>query len=662
MLAEIGHFALILALSFGILNAGVALYAARRPQSFARHLYPQGLYAQFAALTTAFIILAILFAHDDFSVLAVYNNSHSLQPILYKITAVWGNHEGSLLLWVWVLSLFSHLYLYLGAALDARLRATAVTVQILLGCGFLLFLIFTSNPFQRLIPYPPQGQSLNPLLQDPGLVIHPPLLYIGYVGLSAVFSLAMAVLIKGDLTPAAIRLLRQFALIAWVFLTAGIALGSWWAYYELGWGGFWFWDPVENAAFIPWLTTTALLHSAIVTEKRKVLKIWTLLLSLMAFAFSLIGTFLVRSGILTSVHAFANDPQRGLYILILMSTILTIGFGLFACRAARMRDGRGLFRPISREGGLMLNNLLLAPATAVVLIGTLFPLFAEFFWGNKITVGPPYFNLTFIPPTFLALLLMGIVPLLAWKRAACLKAIRSLWLATAVAISGIIAALFLLHTRLSAILALAFGVWLALAVLTQLYYRSGRRWRRVLGLPYSDLGMTVAHFGIAVVFIGISAASLLSEDKIFGMRPGETFEFRRQEVKLVQIRRFEKDNYFALQAEIHVQDGSRTKILRPERRLYIGSRQTTTEAAIKTSLKGDFYASISEKPDNATANSPAGANFFAAQEFIVHIHFKPLAVFLWFGAGLMVLGGVLALWRRVPRKNINPDLPFESRF
>src|SRR5499426_3883941 len=428
MAPEIGHYALILALLLSVTQAGVPLVGARLRDpalmSFAGH----AAFAQFAFVALAFACLTYAFVTSDFSVEVVAANSHTAKPLLYKISGVWGNHEGSMMLWVLILSVFGAAVALFGENLPASLRARVLAVQAWVGVGFLAFILFTSNPFLRLSPAPPNGEGMNPLLQDPGLAFHPPLLYLGYVGFSVTYAFAIAALLEGRVDAAWARWVRPWTLAAWCFLTLGIALGSWWAYYILGWGGFWFWDPVENASLMPWLAGTALLHSAIVVEKRDALKGWTVLLAILAFSLSLLGTFLVRSGVLTSVHAFAQDPARGFYILGFLLLVTGGGLGLYAWRAPKLTSG-GLFQPISREGALILNNLLLCTLAATVLLGTLYPLFLDLVSGNKVSVGPPFFNATFVPIAMALFAALCVGPFLGWKRAELWPALMQLRLA-----------------------------------------------------------------------------------------------------------------------------------------------------------------------------------------------------------------------------------------
>src|SRR5215469_11490609 len=444
MIAEFGHYALVLALALALVEASVPMVGARKNDPVLMAVAGPAALAQFCFVAIAFAALTICYVRSDFSVVNVFENSHSAKPLIYKITGVWGNHEGSMLLWVLILTLFGALVALFGGNLPARLKATVLAVQSSIAVAFILFILVTSNPFLRIAEPPFEGRDLNPILQDPGLAIHPPLLYLGYVGLSIAFSFAIAALIDGRIDAAWARWVRPWTLLAWMFLTLGIAMGSYWAYYTLGWGGWWFWDPVENASFMPWLAATALLHSALVMEKRDALKVWTILLAILAFSLSLIGTFLVRSGVLTSVHAFATDPTRGVFILAILLLFIGGSLALFALRAPLLKQG-GLFAPISREGALVLNNLFLVSACATVFVGTLYPLALEALTGEKISVGSPYYYATFVPLFIPLLLAMPFGPMMAWKRGDIFGAAQRLLVAAILAALGIAGAFALEH-------------------------------------------------------------------------------------------------------------------------------------------------------------------------------------------------------------------------
>ena len=530
-MVEIGHFALVLAFALAMVQAFVPLYGTRAGD--ARMMAAAGPVAigGFALTALSFAALAIAYAQSDFSVASVWENSHSLQPLLYKLTGTWGNHEGSMLLWVLILTFFGALVAVFGSNLPERLKANVLAVQGSIGAAFYLFILTTSNPFARISPAPMEGRDLNPVLQDLGLAVHPPLLYLGYVGFSVCFSFSVAALIDGRIDAAWARWVRPWTLVAWIFLTGGIAMGSYWAYYELGWGGFWFWDPVENASFMPWLAGTALLHSAIVMEKRSALKIWTLLLAILTFSLSLLGTFLVRSGVLTSVHAFASDPRRGVFILCILVLFIGGSLSLFALRASSLTSG-GLFRPISREGALVLNNLFLTTAAATVLVGTLYPLVVEALSADKISVGAPFFNLTFTPLIVPLLLLVPFGPLLAWKRGDALAAAQRLMAAFAAALLAVLVTyLFIDGASVLAALGAGLAFWLICGALTDLAIKSGfgsvpfaTTMRRFAGLPRSVFGTAIAHLGLGLTLLGIVGTLNFGVEKILVMRPGETVD------------------------------------------------------------------------------------------------------------------------------------------
>ena len=526
MIAELGHYALVLALALGLIQSVAPISGAHGDDGALMRVANSTALMQFAFVALSFLALTICYVTSDFSVATVFENSHSLMPLIYKITSVWGNHEGSMLLWVLILSLFGALVAAFGGNLPATLKAHVLAAQSWIACTFYLFILLTSNPFLRLTPAPVEGRDLNPILQDPGLAIHPPLLYLGYVGFSIAFSFAIAALIEGRIDAAWARWVRPWTLAAWIFLTLGIAMGSYWAYYTLGWGGFWFWDPVENASLMPWLAGTALLHSAVVMEKRDALKIWTILLAILTFSLSLIGTFLVRSGVLTSVHAFATDPTRGVFILAILVLFVGGGLMLFAWRAPMLKQG-GLFAPISREGALIFNNLFLTTACLTVFVGTLYPLALEALTGEKISVGAPFFNLTF-GPLFVALMfVIPFGPLLAWKRGDLLGVAQRLM--TAFAIGMVAIAIAFAVEGEQSILA-PFGVGLALFVilgaLIDLIERTGlfrlplkAVRQRAIGLPRSTWGTAIAHSGIALSMLGIVCAGTWGTESIVAMKP-----------------------------------------------------------------------------------------------------------------------------------------------
>jgi len=646
VIAEIGQFVLILALVLAGIQATVPLWGVARSDAAMMRLADRTAIGQVMALLAAFAALTHGFVTSDFSLQVVFQNSHSLKPMLYKVSGVWGNHEGSMLLWVLVLSLFSAAVALFGRNLPPTLKARVLAVQAMVGLAFLAFIIFTSNPFARLDPAPPNGAGLNPLLQDPGLAFHPPLLYLGYVGFSMAFSFAVAALIEGKVDAAWARWVRPWTLAAWSFLTAGIALGSWWAYYELGWGGWWFWDPVENASFMPWLFGTALLHSAIVVEKRDALKSWTILLAILTFSMSLLGTFLVRSGVLTSVHAFATDPERGVFILAILAVTIGGALTLFAWRAPGMKGG-GLFAPVSREGALVANNMLLTVAALTVLLGTLYPLILEALSGgeDRVSVGPPFFNATFSPIMVPLVLMVAVGPLLAWKRGDLTAAGRKL-IPAAIAAGIAIAATFTLKPDGPWLAPLAMGLaaWLAAGALVEWTSRIrlfsvplAESTRRLAGLPRAASGMTLAHIGLAILIVGITGASAWRTELITTLAPGESAEAPGYTVTLDNVSRGQGPNYNFERGALIVTRGARKVAeLLAERRFFPVANQTTTEAGIKTTWLADYYGVIGER-----GRTPETAN-----KWTVRFYLNPLVPWIWLGAMVMVLGGGLSLTDR----------------
>lgn len=646
MIAEIGQFTLILALVLAVVQATLPLWGAARGDTALMALAGRTAIGQAAALLIAFAALTHGFVTSDFSLAVVFQNSHSLKPMLYKVSGVWGNHEGSMLLWVLVLAMFSAAVALFGRNLPPSLKARVLAVQAMIGIGFLAFVIFTSNPFARLSPAPLDGTGLNPLLQDPGLAFHPPLLYLGYVGFSMAFSFAVAALIEGKVDAAWARWVRPWTLAAWTFLTAGIALGSWWAYYELGWGGWWFWDPVENASFIPWLFGTALLHSAIVVEKRDALKSWTILLAIVTFSMSLLGTFLVRSGVLTSVHAFATDPERGVFILAIL--VLTIGSALtlFAIRAPGMKGG-GLFSPVSREGALVANNMLLAVAAGTVLLGTLYPLILEALSGGsaKVSVGPPFFNATFGPIMVPLVIMMAAGPMMAWKRGNLRIAAPKLIPAAIATVLAIVATFVLVPDGPGlAPFAMGLAAWLAAGTLAEWAGRIklftipvAESWRRLRGQPRAANGMTLAHLGLAIMIVGITGSSAWRTELITTLVPGESAEGAGYTVTLTEVTRGSGPNYNYERGLLKISDEGRTvTTLTTERRFFPIASQTTTEAGIYTTILADLYGVIGEP-----GRTPETANAWTVRFFV-----NPLVPWIWLGAMVMVFGGSLSLTDR----------------
>lgn len=642
MLPEIGNFALVLALVLAIIQGSLPMIGAQIGNRQLMAVAEPAAFGQFLFVAIAFAVLTHAFVVSDFSVLTVVANSHSAKPMLYKISGVWGNHEGSLVLWVLILTLFGAAVALFGRNLPTSLRARVLSVQAMIAAGFLLFMLLTSNPFLRVIPPPPDGNGLNPLLQDPGLAFHPPFLYLGYVGFSMAFSFAVAALIEGRVDPAWARWVRPWTLAAWCFLTIGIAMGSWWAYYELGWGGWWFWDPVENASFMPWLLGTALLHSAIVVEKRDALKSWTLLLAILTFSLSLLGTFIVRSGVLTSVHAFATDPSRGVFILALLIVAIGGSLTLFAIRAPALKGG-GLFSPISREAALVLNNWLLATACATVLLGTLYPLFMDALSGgeDKVTVGPPYYNATFVPLMIPLLIAMSIGPLLAWKRGDLPGVLQRLKFAAIMSALIGLATLYLSWGGpVLAAFGIALGAWLILGPVTDAVERTklfraplAQSWARARGLPRASWGAMMAHAGMGVLVLGITGSTAWTEEKITVMRQGETVTVGGYDYRFEGAEQVAGPNYSAIRGHFSAsRDGREIATLAPEARSYPTPPMDTTEAAIHPRLSGDLFAVIGERQ--------------ADGGWAARLYFRPFLSWIWVGCILMTLGGVISLTDR----------------
>ena len=637
MTPELGHYALVLALCVAVAQGTLPLLGARRGDPGMMEVGRTAALAQLALVAIAFAALVQAYVVSDFSIANVVRNSHTAKPLLYKISGTWGNHEGSMLLWALILALFGASVAVFGGNLPTSLRARVLGIQGLIGLGFLAFILFTSNPFERLDPAPFNGDDLNPLLQDPGLAFHPPLLYLGYVGFSVTFSFAIAALIEGRVDAAWARWVRPWTLASWCFLTLGIALGSWWAYYELGWGGFWFWDPVENASFMPWLLGTALLHSAVVTEKRDALKSWTVLLAILAFSLSLLGTFLVRSGVLTSVHAFAQDPARGLYILAFLIIVTGGGLTLYAWRAPKLAPG-GLFVPISREGGLVFNNLLLATLTLTVFLGTLYPLALDALEAGKVSVGPPFYAATFIPLSLPLLAAVPIGPFLAWKRGDLAGALRQLRAIAVIAVLAGVVTLFIAHrSTVLAACGVAVAVWLVLGALRELARRIqlfgvpfAESMRRLAGLPRAAMGMTIAHAALGLTVLGITGVSVWQAETIVVLKPGASVAHAGYEVTLDGVQTLRGPNYAAERGRlVYHRDGAVVATLEPERRLYAVQQRVTTEAAIRTTLFADLYATIGEQDGKGG--------------WTVRLYHNPLAPWIWLGAALAALGGFVSL-------------------
>ncbi|MCX8281250.1 heme lyase CcmF/NrfE family subunit [Phyllobacterium sp. 0TCS1.6C] len=648
MMVELGHFALILALVLSLAQSVLPMLGARRNDERLMAVGTPAALTVLALVALAFAALTMANVLSDFSVKTVFENSHSQKPLLYKFTGVWGNHEGSMLLWVLILSFFTALVGLFGNNLPQTLKANVLGVQAWIGTAFLLFIVATSNPFARLEPAPIEGRDLNPILQDIGLAIHPPLLYLGYVGFSVCFSFAIAALVDGRIDAAWARWVRPWTLTAWIFLTGGIAMGSYWAYYELGWGGWWFWDPVENASFMPWLAGTALLHSALVMEKRSALKIWTVLLALLTFSLSLLGTFLVRSGVLTSVHTFATDPGRGLFILAILVIFIGGSLALFAWRAGTLAPG-GLFQPISREGALVLNNLFLTTATATVLVGTLYPLLLEALTGEKISVGAPFFNLTFGPLMLPLLAAVPFGPLLAWKRGDLLAVGQRLM--TAFLIALLVTGVVLYQTSASAVLAalgIGLAAWLMLGALTDLALKAGIgrgktgagvMLQRLAGLPRSVFGTALAHFGLGITLLGIVATTAFSTESVLVMRPGESIRAGGHTLRFEKIEPVKGPNFTEEQGHFTLLDDAgtpRSRFIAAKRYFPVREMQTT-EAGITTFLFSQVYVALGETP------APDGAPDAGV---VVRIWYKPLVTLIWLGAVAMMLGGICSLLDR----------------
>ncbi|MEC7252571.1 MAG: heme lyase CcmF/NrfE family subunit [Pseudomonadota bacterium] len=635
MINEIGHFTLLLAFCVALLQATVPLFGAHKGRIDLMAISESAANLQFALLLASFGALTHAFMTSDFSVKLVVLNSHSLKPMLYKITGVWGNHEGSMLLWVLILSLFGASASWFGANLPILLKTRVLAIQGAIGVAFLAFIIFTSNPFERVEIPPFDGQDLNPLLQDPGLAFHPPFLYLGYVGLSMAFSFAVAALIEGRIDAAWGRWVRPWTLAAWIFLTIGIALGSWWAYYELGWGGFWFWDPVENASFMPWLLAAALLHSAIVVEKRETLKSWTILLAILAFGFSLIGTFIVRSGVLTSVHAFANDPERGMFILIILGIFMGGALTLFSFRSSAM-EARGVFSMVSRETALVSNNVLLAVSAFVVFFGTIWPLVAELFFDRKLSVGPPFFNAAFTPFMILLGLILPVGSNLPWKRANILNSSKKLIFVfiLSICLAGLIWAI---QTGKSLVgpVGVFLGAWIVMGTILDLFSKLGRSisLKRLIVLPRADFGKFFAHSGLGITMFAIAALTSWEKEDIRVVPVGGSWKIAAYELKLNSVENVRGPNYFSTMGIIAVsKDGQLLTVLRPEKRNYPVAQMPTTEAAIDYRLSRDLYVVLG---DQQSDNS-----------WTIRTYLKPFTNWIWGGCALMAVGGLLSLTDR----------------
>ena len=637
MIIELGHYALVLALATAVIQAALPILGARLNDRGLMELASSAAVACFLLVAFAFTVLTFAYVTSDFSVRNVWENSHSLKPLIYKISGVWGNHEGSMLLWLLILTFFSALVAAFGRNLPETLKANVLAVQAWIAMAFALFILLTSNPFARLVPAPGEGKDLNPILQDVGLAIHPPLLYLGYVGFSVCFSFAIAALIEGRIDAAWARWVRPWTLAAWTFLTAGISMGSYWAYYELGWGGWWFWDPVENASFMPWLAGTALLHSALVMEKREALKIWTVLLAIMTFSLSLLGTFLVRSGVLTSVHAFATDPTRGIFILAILVFFIGGAFALFALRASHLKAG-GIFAPISREGSLVFNNLILTTAAATVLTGTLYPLVLEALSGDKISVGPPFFNMTFGLLMLPLLFAVPFGPLLAWKRGDILGVAQRLFAAVAIGLVFGTGYYYAMNGGpVLALFGIALGVYLIIGSVTDIALRSGLgkvagnvAWRRFTGLPRSAFGTALAHIGLGVTLIGIVAVTAFETETVVEMKPGMTVEAGGYTLRFDGMRNGSGPNYTEESGHFTISRGGvAVSEVWSSKRLYQVRRMPTTEAGIRTFGLSQLYVSLGDQ--------------IGEGGIVVRIWWKPMILCIWGGTLFMMAGGFVSL-------------------
>ncbi|MDE2440073.1 MAG: heme lyase CcmF/NrfE family subunit [Betaproteobacteria bacterium] len=643
MIPELGHFALILAALVALILGTLPLIGAHRNRMTWVAIARPAATAMALLITFSFACLTQAFVTNDFSVVYVAQHSNSLLPIQYRIAAVWGGHEGSLLLWILMLSWWAFMVAMLSRQLPENMVARVLGTLGLVGFGFLLFILITSNPFERLLPGAAEGRDLNPLLQDPGLVIHPPLLYMGYVGFSVAYAFAVAALLSGKLDAAWARWSRPWTMGAWIFLTLGIAMGSWWAYYELGWGGWWFWDPVENASFMPWLVGTALIHSLAVTEKRGSFKNWTVLLAIAAFSLSLLGTFLVRSGVLTSVHAFATDPRRGVFILIFLVAVIGSSLALFAARAPKVGLG-GRFGLISRESLLLTNNVLLVVACATVLLGTLYPLLIDALGVGKISVGPPYFNAVFVPVMTPILFLVGVGPFARWKEASVPEIAKAVqW---ALAVGAVVAvALPLLYGQWHAMTALGLllaGWIVATAALNFIeraqHTRAGRSFTAAaLSQPRTFIGMHLAHIGVAVFVVGVTMVSSYQEEKDIKLAPGQSVDVAGYHFTFNGVKSVDGPNYVAAQGDFDLaKDGKFLRKMNPEKRNYQSSAMPMTEASIDAGFLRDVYVSLGEPIDRDKPEA----------EWAVRVYYKPYVDWIWGGCMLMALGGLMAILDR----------------
>jgi cytochrome c-type biogenesis protein CcmF len=633
VIPELGHFALILALALALVQSFLPLLGTILGVPSWVAVAKPAARSQLAFLLLAFGCLTYAFVVHDFSVDYVARNSNTAQPLVYRVSAVWGAHEGSLLLWALLIAVWTVAVTAFSRTLPSEVVARVVAVCGLISVGFLLFMLFTSNPFDRLLPAPLQGRELNPLLQDPGLALHPPILYAGYVGLVVPFAFALSGLIDGRLDAAWVRWVRPWTAVAWVLLTLGIALGSWWAYYELGWGGWWFWDPVENASFMPWLVATGLLHSLAVTEKRGALKAWTVLLAIFAFSLSLLGTFLVRSGVLVSVHAFASDPARGIFILIFLGVVIGASLMLYAWRATTVAGG-GTFDLLSRETLLLVNNVLLVVAAASILLGTLYPLFLDALGLGKISVGPPYFNTVFVPLTLPLVLLIGLGPLTRWKAESASALLRRLWpVALGSAAVGVALVTWYAGEAVAGVvLGVSLAVWVAATAALGVWRRLKNRAAgtgAVASLPLGFLGMHAAHLGVGVFVVGVALTSVYSRERDLRMAPGDSIELGGYTFRFDGVSEAPGANYLATRGTVTVQRGDRDEmVLYPEKRRYSSQASPMTEAAIDAGIARDLYVALGEPLEDGA--------------WSVRVYYKPFVQWIWLGAVIMGIGGLLA--------------------
>jgi cytochrome c-type biogenesis protein CcmF len=639
---ELGHFSLIVALVLAIAQAGFGLFGAAVGSSRHMAVARPAVAGQWVFVAVAFTVLAWAFYRNDFSVLYVAQNSNSALPAFYRFAAVWGAHEGSLVLWALALATWSLAVAAFSRQLPESFAARVLGVLGVVSSGFLLFILLTSNPFERLTPAAPDGRDLNPVLQDFALAVHPPILYVGYVGFSVAFAFAVAAMLEGRLDARWARWTRPWTTLAWLFLTVGIALGSWWAYYELGWGGWWFWDPVENASFMPWLVGTALIHSLAVTEKRGLFRSWTLLLSIVAFSLSLLGTFLVRSGVLISVHAFASDPSRGLFILAFLGVCIGGSLALYAWRGPELRT-RGGFEAVSRESFLVFNNVLLMVATGLILIGTLYPLFLETLRLGKISVGPPYFNKVFIVPMLPLLALLGIGMHAGWKKARLEPLKRPLTIIALVAAGAAAIVPVLAWGGFHWLTAV--GVAAAGFVILSALYEPVDRLRHRQRIPASVLGMCVAHLGVGLLTLGVTVTQTYRIEKDIALSPGEHFELRDYIFEFVSTRPVQGPNYQAIEAEVRVLRGDRTvAVLHPQKRVYRVQQSPMTEAGIEAAWNRDLFVAMGEDLGDGV--------------WSLRLQYKPMVRFIWLGALVMALGGLVAVTdRRYRSQRAAADVP-----